>query len=383
MTDMPIQPARQRRKPPTTEIGRGTVAMCSACLGSASPVWVLVLEVARPGLWYVVPLGSQARAMASSVEGQTDPIGQDRAPWSVTETSLTPLARLQESQLQALEKALALADFNAAMADLGRLVRDLTETELDDALNGAARWAQARHMLQVVPTGQALRELGFVDDPRGVGLVHAVSALFGDLPGFRLHLWHATHDELLGQWHTALYATSPRVYVQDERILPNVTARGQVAAVLLQSWRLLAHRPALTAPAVPRSLEMGLMWERHQRNMEAIGLHVPRYFVQGEAFRTFRRDLARLYRSGAQADLLGAPEQMPVHISSVAPDVLRLESACGVSACAGRGVWEGPVTLDLGDLLKIPAQALQGAWICLEQSFDSVWIGRHSITRLQ
>ena len=286
--------------------------------------------------WEVVPLG--------------EPFEIDGLPHrqvQVADGGLVPVGALDVAEAQALAQRLFRDDGDAAMADLARQagLADRPPDEFARIFQRVQGEATLRRALTEMPTGQALRALGFRPDRfGGEGLQWS-----GVHDGTELQL--SACPDLFDAWTVWARGRRARSIVAGETRLPSRAALGSVGQAVLRLWQ-----DGLPGAPAPDVFAPGRVWANHRKLMSRLPAHGPRARVTHPPL---LRAIVRLLREQARH----LPADTPVAISCDG-ESLALSLGGERFGCQVAGDGFDPCVVALGDVAGLTAHALdRGALI--------------------
>lgn len=190
---------------------------------------------------------------------------------------LTPVGAMNSDQVAELRRAHAREEFDAVLADLGKILSrggseqaDFGES-LGHQLDLGVEQALIEHALQPVATGTALHDVGF----RHVSADQDLMRWVLGRPADRLRF--EAIQEPFGRWQLSCHGRTPRSVICSEESAPAEGCRGELLAPVLRIWR-----DAYPGEAVPQGLKPAELYLRHRRLVgpdagadAARGLHKP------------------------------------------------------------------------------------------------------------
>lgn len=173
---------------------------------------------------------------------------------------LTPVGAMNSDQVAELRRAHALEEFDAALADLGKILSSVDAAQanfgenLDHKLELGAKQALIEQALLHVATGTALHEVGF----RHVSADQDLMRWVLGRPADRLRF--EAIQEPFGRWQLSCHGRTPRSVICSEETAPAEGCRGELLAPVWRIWR-----DAYPGEAVPQGLKPAELYLRHQR----------------------------------------------------------------------------------------------------------------------
>lgn len=268
----------------------------------------------------------------------------------VPDRCLVPVSSMTPARVKRLVRDDALADFEAAMADLGKILKasTMTREEFELRLDAAARQFAFERCLDVVPIVTVLQEIGFRRDrPDGETLAWA-----GAHGGHELNV-QACQD-CAGSWMLVASGRTERRLIWNERLVPVNASRGQVVEVMLAMWL-----SAFPEAPVPACLEFGTLHRQHCTDMRRVGIELPTLVFDGQLFRRLRKLLIEALKASG--------EQTVIRLSC-SEGMLRIEGEGVALGLSAGGVWVDDREITLNELMNIPTWALRRPVITLRQS---------------
>jgi len=315
-----------------------------ALLGPAG--WVRALSDSEQPVfaWNVHLLGDPVPMAGITTRGIVVPDG-----------CLVPLGDLPQRQIEAVMKAHALADFNAASADLAALIqgRDISPEMLEREIGRAAEVVWIRHALEEVPVWQALQDMGFEPYPNSEVLrwqrVHR---------GEELKI--TAGPDMFGRCLLMGSARTARAIFCDEQVLAERGPRGAYAKRLADIWR-----DVFPGAPMPAAFELGELYARHRKDMRCAAEEAATLRVDGEMLRAARRVLK------ARCGYMG---EWRVCIS-YGEGTLRLKVGEFEFGCPATGLWVDDCEIALGDFLALPWMAFRGTEVAVRREGEVILFG--------
>lgn len=347
-----------------------------AILQRVSPASNGRLVAVRHAVGPISSLGTSPRPIfAWQVLVLGDPIDVEGKPSReivVADPCLKPVSQIDVGEVEKLARAQAQEDFDAALADLHRILErnPMSEEELDAALNQAKDTVGISKALEVVPTATALRELGFrPSHPKSDTALHWSGMHQGR------ELYVMAGPDMFGNWTITGTSSTPREKMWNERVVLGDEPRGKLAKHVVDLWREAFGKEA----PVPSSLELGLIYEQHQVDIRSLDIGLRRLYLDGEIFRATKKWLAQ--RHGYEHATARRGHEATAKLS-VDRRLLRIEVDTEVYACPAGGVWVDDCAMALADLLAAPPSSLRGRTLVLERSLNSLNLNGHAIPLL-
>jgi hypothetical protein len=268
----------------------------------------------------------------------------------VSEDRLQMTGHLTEVELDSVTRRQASSDFESAMQDLLSIVerRQLTQEQLNSAVEKAGERAGIEHALEVVATPTVLRELGFL--PSHPDCENSLEWI-GTHLGNPLKVFSGT--DLFGNWAITGACSQPDQLMWDERIVLPSEPRGKLALVVLDLWRNAFGRSA----PIPAQLNVAVLYELHRRHQDAFRIGLPTMHVDGEVFRATRRWL--IQRHGHLLSIPNTADQPSVALNFDG-SLIHFRTESEHFACPAKGAWADDCCVPLQALMDIPSWCLRG-----------------------
>lgn len=353
---------------PESAVGRvGMVAM----LQRVRPEAVGRLVALRHPVGMMSTLGDSPRsvfAWQALILGEPIEIeGRPQAEIIIADRCLVPVSLLTSTQVERLLKAQAMSDAAQALADLKQVLngRELSPQILERAIVRAAEFSAIRLALQVAPVATALREIGF----RSLHEGSSVWQWSGMHQGTELAV--TARPGLFDQWQIVGKRVTADKRMWDERLLPAMGQRGATALMVLRLWRA-----AFGEASPPGCLGLGVLYERHRRDIDRMQLGRPTLLVDGEGLRGIRRRLARDW--GQQEGEVGPLPDEPLALS-FRDEMLRFEVRDQVFACQTRGMWVDDCVVSMREFIALSPWRLRGESLSVQREADVLRISAEAV----
>jgi len=235
-------------------------------------------------------------------------------------------------------------------------VRELRSQMLERASLHAAKLSAIQLALQVVPVATALREIGFRTLHEGSSVWH----WSGVHQGTKLEV--TAGPDLFDHWQIVGKCVTADTWMWDERQLPAVGPRGATVLMVLCLWRA-----AFGEASAPGCLDLGVLYERHRRDIDRMQLGRPTLIVDGEGLRGVRRRLARDW--GLQHGEIGPLPDEPLQLS-FREGMLRFQVRDQVLACQASGLWVDDCVVSLRGFIAMSPWRLRGEALALRSEAE-------------
>jgi len=273
----------------------------------------------------------------------------------VADRCLIPISEMTETEIEIISRSQADGDFDAALADLKKIIGDqnISPEELDSFVSKAGAHFNISRALEVVAVPVAFREIGFIPSAES----EEVLLWTGIHAGIELHL--VAGQRGIDCWVVVGTGNSSRQAVWDERMLPDEAPRGMIVKTVLEIWRT-----AFGHAVVPDCLGLGVDYERHQAEMKSLNLGLPCLWVDPKVFRTMLKWL-RTRHTQSNTELLTL---------SFSGRLLRLDVEGVTYGCSGQGHWVDDCKVLLSDFVKISEHVARCRSIRLDRAADHILV---------
>ena len=326
-----------------------------------------LVVVIKPAGYLTQMVGSQRPAFSWLVRLVGDPIvlnGKACREVYVADVCLVPVADVDAAALAQLTQRQNRADWESAMTDLARILNrpELSLADLEAHARNANHQKALERALCIVPTAQALREIGFTGCSEAGEDCNDMLSWAMTHDGMELRLLAMEHPFM----HGKLFATgrTERTVIQDEVTLPREAARGQIVSLVLKIWQ---HH--FSRAGIPDGLQLGHIYQRHQRMLTLLKLELPQLRLHAPAFRAIRRWLLGDGQSDFLCDSCVSWRQDG--------DMLRLKVDGAEFGCPVTGVLVEPCQISLTDLASLPPRVLRARLFVVVQTRDSLLFNGH------
>lgn len=280
----------------------------------------------------------------------------------VADRCLIPLSEMSEAEIETVSRAMADADFNAALGDLRKILKahDYSAEELEGFVDKAGTQFAIHRALEVVAVPVALKEIGFWPTSNAgetflwVGLHN----------GVELHV--DAGMAWLDRWVLLGTANSRRQATCIERILPAEAPRGLIVKTVLAIWRT-----AFGKEVVPDALQLGEIYDRHIAAMRQMNPGLPTLSLDPPVFRTTIKWLRSRHD-----DLFDGDRNLSLSFSD---GLLRLRIGDTTYGCPAYGHWADEYQVRFADFLKLPPEVTRSSRIQLERTAEYVLVNGYPI----
>lgn len=291
----------------------------------------------------------------------------------VGDPCLKPVSQLSPEEVDKLKLSQAHEDFDAAMADLVRILEKnpMTDEQLDAAVTEAANVFGIGYALEVVPVATALRDMGFrPSQPNSDTVLHWSGIYQGR------ELYVMAGPDMFGNWTITGTSSTQREKMWAEKVVLGNESRGKLAKLVIDLWREAFGKNAQP----PSNLEFGLLYEQHQEDVRSLDIGLPRLYLDGEVFRAIRTWLARRCPHVSQDERAGSDLRLSLSFDD---GLLRFSAGGELFACPGWGVWVGDCEVSLAALIDTPPANLRGRNMVLERQLEEISINGHALALLR
>lgn len=350
---------------PENAIGRiGMVAALHRVRGEEDGRMVAV----RHAIGVVTELvGSRSQVFAWQVLVLGEPVdvhGKNCREIIVADRCLRPVSQLPEGEVERLVKLQAKKDFDAALADLAKILNagHMAVDELEGFMEGALNRVLIERALETVAITQVLQEARFRQCNPPDGDVYEWT---GAHNGIELKL--VAGPDWFDQWKFWSAGRSAReIYCGEHQVLAD-WPRGKVMQVLADLWA-----DAFRNAPIPDDFSLGVLYKQHQEDLRQLQPGMPFLQVNGEVLRTTKRWLREAH--AANPDIVGPPQDIPLKLE-VKDGLLQMRTPAQLFAVPVTGGWMDECSASLYSFLALPAWALRGPRVTIRWSAQEAWIG--------